>query len=117
MADFLITEYDFENRADVKGLNVSGSLDSASIQSVRDKVDLLIAAKCANIILNFGGLDYINSAGLGVIVESMQKARLLNGKVIISNMSARVSQVVFMCGLDRIMEITDSDQEALEKLT
>ena len=69
----------------------------------------------ANIILDLSGIDFIDSSGLGAMVQLVKKAKDVGGSVqVIAN--PRVMQTVKLVRLEKFLSIRASVDEALTNL-
>lgn len=68
-----------------------------------------------NVILDLSTIDFVDSSGLGVLVQMAKKTQTLSGTLqIITN--ARVTQTVKLVRLDQFLSLQTSIGEALAKL-
>lgn len=81
---------------------LSGRLDSAQ----RDKAQAFFDSIDCPEVLDFSGLEYISSAGLGVLLI-VQKRAVADGKGLkIINVNKHISDVFRFSGFDKIFRIT-----------
>jgi anti-anti-sigma factor len=67
------------------------------------------------VILDLSTIDFVDSSGLGVLVQMAKKTQTLSGTLqIITN--ARVTQTVKLVRLDQFLSLQTSIDEALAKL-
>jgi anti-anti-sigma factor len=67
------------------------------------------------VILDLSTIDFVDSSGLGVLVQMAKKTQTLSGTLqIITN--ARVTQTVKLVRLDQFLSLQTSIGEALAKL-
>src|SRR5947209_19882826 len=57
--------------------------------ALRDKVKGLIAEGKSNIVVNLGGVSYIDSGGLGTLVSLFTSARPAGGDIKLANLNQR----------------------------
>ena len=92
----------FEIRREGEGnLKLVGQLDASAAEEARGMVQDLacsVTADCAE-------LDYISSAGLGVIMELYKRLHGLGLTLRLLNLSPHVRNVFRYSGLDRVIEI------------
>ena len=105
-------------------VNVS-VLENASVVEVNGRVDSMTAGQFGegisapidegyiNIVLDLSGVDYMSSAGLREIVSALKKAKRAGGDIRISQPSDRVLEVLEMAGLDTIVQIYATQDEAI----
>jgi len=80
---------------------IAGRLDAAeaaSAQTFLDKVDGAVTLDCA-------GLDYISSAGLGVLLKTQKRLLGANGKLRLAGLKPHLLDVFTYSGFDQLFEI------------
>ncbi len=98
-------------------VRVSGELDLASASKFRSEVDATLEKNCAdNIVLNLGGVSFIDSSGLGGILGRYKKITLRGGKMAIAEAPVRVQRILELAGVFRIAGLYDSEHEALQAM-
>ena len=79
----------------------------------RDKVDDLMARGQNSIIVNFEQVDYLDSAGVGVVVWKYVTLRRRGGSLKLLNLKARSHRVLAITKLLTVMESFDREADAL----
>lgn len=69
-----------------------------------------------NVILDMGGLVYMNSTGLNIMISVLTNTRKTGGQVLLANVSHGVRQLFVVTKLDTVFPILESVELALEKL-
>jgi anti-sigma B factor antagonist len=80
---------------------VSGRLDaaqSAAAQAFLDKVEGTVTLDC-------GGLEYISSAGLGVLLKTQKRLLASGGKLRLCGVSRHLQDIFGYSGFDQLFEI------------
>jgi anti-anti-sigma factor len=105
-------------------INVSG-LQQVTLVEVSGRVDSMNASELgvalANeidggrnlIVLDLAGVDYMSSAGLRELVNSLKRAKKTTGDLRLAQPSERVREVLEMAGLDTIFQIFETQTEAV----
>ena len=92
----------FEIQVQEGGLvKLAGRLDAA--QADRAKVTLDTVKQSAT--LDLTDLDYVSSAGLGVIVQTFKRLRDSGHDFRLTNMKPRIRLVFVYAGLDRVLRL------------
>ena len=86
-------------------VRVHGYLDSSTFPELQEHLESLIAGGVHRIIIEFGDLDYISSAGLGVLMGMLQEVRQYNGDLKLANMSSKIRNLFDMLGFSRLVRI------------
>jgi anti-sigma B factor antagonist len=80
---------------------------------LRDTVKKLIASN-ARILLNRGGVNYIDSGGLGTLVGLFTSARSAGGSIKLANLTERVGDLLQVTKLLTVFEVYDTEKKALD---
>ncbi|MGF1487007.1 MAG: STAS domain-containing protein [Prochloraceae cyanobacterium] len=105
-----------EVRDNYQIFRLTGLLDAFSEPTFRKVLAKYIESGPANVILDLSQIDFIDSSGLGALVQLVKKAQSLNGTLqIVTN--ARVTQTVKLVRLEKFLSLQPSVQVAIESLT
>jgi len=80
---------------------LAGRLDAAEsprAQAALDAVDGIINLDCT-------GLEYISSAGLGVLLKTQKRLLAANGKLRLTGVNRHLRDIFMYSGFDQIIEI------------
>ena len=80
---------------------------------LRDTLNKLIAEN-NRIVLNLGGVNYIDSGGLGTLVSLYTTARNSGGAIKLANLTQRVDDLLQVTKLVTVFEVYDSEDQAIE---
>jgi anti-sigma B factor antagonist len=80
---------------------------------LRDKVKALIAQN-KRIVLNLGGVTYIDSGGLGTLVALYTTAHNAGGAIKLTDLTQRVGDLLQVTKLLTIFEVYDTEEEAIQ---
>lgn len=94
-------------------LRVAGEVDLRSSPALREKLLELVEQKPARVVLDLAGVSYLDSSGVGTIVEFKRKLDRTRGSVILAALQPRVRSVLEITKLDRFFTIVQSLEEAL----
>ena len=80
---------------------------------LRDSIRKLIAEN-KRIVLNLGGVNYIDSGGLGTLVSLYTTARTSGGAIKLANLTQRVGDLLQVTKLVTVFEVYSSEEQAIE---
>lgn len=104
-----------EIRDNCQIFRLTGLLDAFSEPNFIKVLAKCLADGPSNLILDLSKIDFIDSSGLGALVQVAKKAQTAEGLLqIVTN--ARVTQTVKMVRLDKFLSLQDSVDAALENL-
>lgn len=100
-------------KRDVIILELAGFLDAHTVPQFETTLQKLVKDAHYKIIVNMASLEYISSAGLGVLMGFIEEVRENGGDIKLSNLSERVYKVFDLLGFPTLFEIVDAEAEAL----
>jgi anti-sigma B factor antagonist len=80
---------------------------------LRDTVRKLLAQN-TQVVLNLGGVTYIDSGGLGTLVSLYTTAHNAGGAIKLSNLTQRVGDLLQVTKLLTVFEVFDTEEEAIQ---
>ena len=81
--------------------------------ALREKVGALTTGGLKNLVLNLGGVNYIDSTGLGALVMCATTLRKNAGVVKLLNLTRRSIELLVMTKLATVFEIFTDEQDAV----
>lgn len=90
-----------------------GDLDMATGDEVRRALAGLIDHGQSRVLMDLGGVGYIDSSGLGALIAAMKQARAAGGDVRLCALQDDVRGIFELTRLARAMSIHPTRQEAL----
>ncbi len=84
-------------------VKVSGRLDSHWADYLAEELSEIIQEGSHTIQLNLAGVDYLSSAGIGVLLRFHKELERIDGSLLVSNPSEMVSKVFEISGLTGIL--------------
>ena len=81
--------------------------------ALRDKVAELTASGVKQMVFDLGGVDFIDSTGLGALVMSVTTIRKNGGNVKLVNLNKRNIELLVMTRLATAFEIFSDEQDAV----
>jgi anti-sigma B factor antagonist len=81
--------------------------------ALRDTIKNLLAGH-REIVLNLGGVNYIDSGGLGTLVSLYTTARNNGGAIKLANLTQRVGDLLQVTKLLTVFEVFDNEKAAVQ---
>ena len=101
-------------RENIVVLDFKGRLKAGDEASeFRDKIASLNQASTHNIVANLGGVDYIDSTGLGALVMCVMQLRKNGGNMKLLHLNRRNIELLVMTKLATVFEIFNDEQDAV----
>ena len=95
-------------------VHLHGEIDLHRSPEFHTAVSSLLAEKPLRLVLNLSDVDYMDSSGVGTLVDAFRRIRRHNGRLFLVAPSQRVRSVLEITKLDQFFAICTSDMEALE---
>lgn len=103
----IAVDLNFYSERDKLFVQVAGELDLLVSSDLRAHLDQALDAKGArHLFLDFSGVTFIDSSGLGVILGRYRRLAESGGTVTIKNAPPQIYKILELSGLNRIMQIT-----------
>lgn len=80
-------------------LALSGELDLAAVPRLREEAEGRITSGCAALSLDLGGVTFLDSSGLGVLVELRTRARSSGVEFELVNVPSGPARIIAISGL------------------
>jgi anti-anti-sigma factor len=110
-----VIELKEDKKGDVLVIKIKGRLDAISSPSAEKKVFECINNGQNKLLLDFSGVTYLSSAGMRMLLSTTKKLKTLSGKLIVCSISQNVMDVLKMSGFDHVLDISQSEGEALRR--
>jgi anti-sigma B factor antagonist len=95
-------------------VSIAGSVDIYSSPELRGELKVALDGKVKRLVIDMGGVAFVDSSGLATLIEALQKTQGYSGKLLLCNLSPKVLGVFQLANLDRIFQIRDTREAALE---
>lgn len=98
-------------------VNMTGELDHHSAVEVRSKIDDRLDRKSlCKLILDFSGVTFMDSSGIGVVIGRYKRLSIKKGAIGIINVNKTVKRVFELSGMFKIIKLYDNLEEALKNI-
>lgn len=85
---------------------LSGEIDHHSAREIRNAIDEAASkVKPKLLVLDFSGVLFMDSSGIGLIMGRCKLMQLWNGKVKIVNLQPKIEKIVNLAGLNQLCTI------------
>lgn len=98
---------------DVRVIDISGEITAHSEHEVNAAHERASQGGVSYVILNFEGLDYMNSGGIGVLVTILVRARRSGHRLLAFGLTEHYREIFSLTRLDEAIRIYDDEAAAL----
>ena len=100
-------DYTISTSADKRIANMNGRLTFQEHAQFRKLMEELFAERVGTYTFNLSGLEFVDSAGLGMLLLGKDRADKGQGKVVLQAPPAQVKRVLTVAQFENIFDITD----------
>ena len=98
-------------------VSLSGELDHHTAKEVKNLVEEVVKNRSVkDLVFDFTNLTFMDSSGIGVIVGRYKLIRSIGGKIVIAGAAKNVSKLLYMSGINKIIETFDCVDNAVKNL-
>lgn len=108
-------QIDERSAGNVSVLSLKGELTLGDGRTLlKDKVNSLLHQGRKNILIDLGGVTYIDSAGIGELASSLTSVGRAGGQIKLLNLTRRVKDLLAITKLLTVFDSFDSEPDALK---
>ena len=90
-------------------------LDEQNIQTIGEQLfELVDDLGKRKLLLNFANVEYLSSAALGKLITLKKKVQAASGQLKLANIKPEIKEVFSITKLDKVLQIFDDEDKALE---
>ncbi|MCC7354548.1 MAG: STAS domain-containing protein [Anaerolineae bacterium] len=94
-------------------VDIHGEVNAAAENSLMSAFNQASASHARAVVLNFRGLEYMNSSGIGLLVTLLIRANRQGQKVMATGLSDHYRQIFELTRLNEAIHIYDTEAQAL----
>ena len=98
---------------EARAIDIKGDITAQSEEVLMDAYARASEQGVKAIVLNFSGLDYMNSGGIGLLVTLLVRAQRQRQRVLAHGLSDHYRQIFELTRLDEAVGIHDNEDDAL----
>jgi len=107
----------YEKRDNVIIVYVESPLDIGNSPLIQRDISTLINQyPDYNFILNMNHVEFMNSAGLGVLIISSKRLESHHRSLKVTNLNVAVKKVIHLLDAHEIIDVYDNEEEALKSI-
>lgn len=98
-------------------LHISGVINTAKAQELKNEINNLIPEDSKNVIMDFSKVEYISSYMVGIIMGMKNRAKSNNGNFVITGVNETVEQILKITGIYDSLTTSDTIDNAIKNMT
>ena len=96
-------------------IRLKGEITSFSDENINEAFTSTASGDSMRIVLDFSSINYINSAGIAILVNLVTETKKMRGKLYFSGLVAHYRRVMEIVGITEYVDLFDSAEQALVK--
>jgi anti-sigma B factor antagonist len=80
--------------------------------NIREKIHSLVSDKMKKILIDLGGVNYMNSSGLGTLISVLTTVRNGGGELILANVGGKVQNLFLITQLTKVFDTYETVDRA-----
>ena len=103
------------SRDKVTVLDIEGAIKlGESAEFFSNALDTVLRKEKTNVVIDFSGINYIDSTGMGELIGYLSKFSGQNRQVLLVNPSERILKLLKVVRLDKVFKIFPDEESAIE---
>lgn len=98
----------------IRVIDIEGEITSFSEKEISSAHEEASKGGVDAVVLNFDGLDYMNSGGIGLLVTTLIRAQRNGHRLMAFGLTDHYRQIFSLTRLDEAIEIHESERSAVE---
>ncbi len=94
---------------------LEGRVDSSGALEMGESLQKAVSEGDTRLVLDMGGVSYINSAGLRTLADILTQCRANDGDLLLAALSPKVERVFKIIGFDKFFDIFDTAETAVSQ--
>jgi len=94
-------------------IDIRGDITSASEEALMDAYGRATSDGVRVVLLNFSGLEYMNSGGIGLLVTLLVRANRQRERLLAFGLTDHYRQILELTRIDEAIGMYDSEEDAL----
>ena len=111
MSDFAIER---QPRGAVEVLALSGQLDAHTFPQLQETLEALAQEGRQQVVLDCAKLEYVSSAGLGVLKKMSRELREAQGDIRLAALTPKIKNVVDLLGFSQVIQVFPDPEAAIQ---
>ena len=95
-------------------LTLKGEFDTFYCPALQQEVEALIERGISHLVIDMRLVKFINSTALGAVIKAHKRCKAEGGELVVAQPSPFVRDVVKKVGIDKLIPLHDSEQEAIK---
>ena len=101
----------------VKVLELSGKVAGDAADALWDRIDDLLNAGHSQLVINLGGVSFVDSAALGGLLSKRSATLAAGGQLKLLNLTERIMDLMVTTKLEMVFDTFESETDAVQSFS
>jgi len=106
-------QIDIKSEGSTTIISVHGDVDLSKSNELRSVLHPVLAAKPDRVVVDLGGVSFMDSSGVATLIEALQIAKRADIYFVLCSLTTGVRSIIELTRLDQLFMICDSREEAI----
>ena len=97
-------------------IELEGEVDVYTAPQLKHQMISILEGGANELVVDLTNVEYLDSTALGVLIGGLKRMRERDGNMVLVCPSPRIRRVFEITGLDKIFDMSNSEEEALEAM-
>ncbi|MEB3278138.1 MAG: STAS domain-containing protein [Lyngbya sp.] len=97
--------------SDIRVLQPQGILDGTKASHFRQEISNLVDQGAEIILIDFEGVTFMDSSGLGALVLALKTVRAAGGKLMVCSINEQIKILFELTSMDKVFEIFQNRED------
>ncbi|MGD8256360.1 MAG: STAS domain-containing protein [Desulfobacterales bacterium] len=98
-------------------VTIEGRLDAAQAPAASKAIEKILKGSVSRLLFDLGGLEYLSSGGLRVILGAAKEMKRSGGKIILCSLNEYVKEIFEVSGFDSLIPISATVEEGIQRIS
>ncbi|NNF02131.1 MAG: STAS domain-containing protein [Bacteroidia bacterium] len=109
--------YEIEKKQDHTTIKIKGNLiEKGQAEALLKDIEELIANESYRFVVNMEEFKYMNSTGLGILLNILTKARKAGGEAVICAVPDKIKDLLVVTKLNNVFSVVEDESLAVQTL-
>ena len=98
-------------------VTIEGRLDAAQAPAASKAIEKILKGNVSRILFDLGGLEYLSSGGLRVILGAAKEMKRKEGKIALCALNEYVKEIFEVSGFDSLIPISETVEDGIQRIS
>ncbi len=108
--------FDTRKNGDILVFDIRGAINVTNVQGLKEELRSCVNGGRLRVIINMQDVNYVDSSGMGALINARNDLRNQGGNLILINLNANVRENMKLSGLQDFFAVREDENAAVQSL-